>query len=166
MARLTLRITGRELPGADCGEYHRVHVGTQRGREPDQLVSAGAAEAVFEIPVETFTAADGTPDFRGPYVQGRRGARFVYLTWGELPPGGGPAAPDGFRMFRRAKFLLGDLPPEAAAGGVAETSLGLTDPQGLPLCAALRPPRITWRLSGADADGQGGGGGAAARAGR
>ncbi|WP_326649551.1 MULTISPECIES: hypothetical protein [unclassified Streptomyces] len=33
-------------------------MGTQRGRDPDQLVSAGAAEAVFEIPVEAVTAPD------------------------------------------------------------------------------------------------------------
>lgn len=144
MARLTLRITGRELPGSTCGEYRDIHVGTQRGREPDQLVSADAAEAVFEIPVDTVTASDGTADFRGPYVQGRRGARFVYLTWGELPPGG------EFAMFRRAKFFLADLPAEAFAGGSAETALGLTDCQGMPLCAAVRPPRITWRVTGAD----------------
>ncbi|MGW1977439.1 DUF5990 family protein [Streptomyces sp. NPDC001889] len=138
MAELTLRITARELPGADCGGYRHVHLGTQRGREPDQLVRADAAEAVFEIPVETVTAADGTPDFRGPYAQGRRGARFVYLTWGELPPGG------EFTMFRRAKLFLADLPPGAADGGTAETVLGLTDDQGLPRCAGLRPPLVTW----------------------
>ncbi|MCX4822655.1 DUF5990 family protein [Streptomyces sp. NBC_01142] len=144
MARLNLRITGRELPGSACGEYKDIHVGTQRGREPDQLVPADAAEAVFEIPVETVTAPDGTADFRGPYVQGRRGERFIYLTWGEMPPGG------EFAMFRRAKFFLADLPEEALAGGSAETGLGLTDGRGMPLCAAVRPPRITWRFSGAD----------------
>jgi hypothetical protein len=144
MARLTLRSTGSELPGSTCGEYRDIHVGTQRASQPDQLVCADAAEAVFEIPVETLTASDGTADFRGPYVQGRRGARFVYLTWGELPPGG------EFAMLRRAKIFLADLPEEALAGGSAEAGVGLTDGQGMPLCAAIRPPRITWRFSGAD----------------
>jgi hypothetical protein len=145
VALLTLRITGRELPGSACGEYRHIHVGTQRGKEPDQLVPADAAEAVFEIPVETITASDGTADFRGPYVQGRRGERFVYLTWGELPPGG------EFTMFRRAKLFLADLPDDALSGGAVETGLGLTDGQGMPLCAAVRPPRISWRPTGADA---------------
>ncbi|MEU9008469.1 DUF5990 family protein [Streptomyces sp. NPDC048479] len=144
MARLTLRITGHELPGSACGEYRHIHVGTQRGRDPDQLVSADAADAVFEIPVETVTAPDGTADFRGPYVQGRRGERFIYLTWGELPPGG------TFAMFRRAKVFLAELPEEALAGGAVETCLGLTDGQGMPLCAAIRPPRIAWRLTRTD----------------
>lgn len=138
MALLTLRILGHDLPGVDCGEFRHVHVGTQRGREPEQLVSAGAASAVLEIPVETATTSDGAPDFRGPYVQGRRGARFVYLTWGELPPGG------GFEMFRRAKIFLADVPGELLGAGTVETTLGLTDAAGMPLCAAVRPPVITW----------------------
>ncbi|MFC9750659.1 DUF5990 family protein [Streptomyces niveus] len=146
MALLTLRILGHDLPGTDCGEFRHVHVGAQRGGEPDQLVSGDAARAVFEIPVETVPAADGAegraggaaPGFRGPYVQGRRGARFVYLTWGELPPGG------GFGMFRRAKIFLGDVPGELLGAGTVETTLGLTDAAGMPLCAAVRPPVITW----------------------
>ncbi|MEU9748969.1 DUF5990 family protein [Streptomyces niveus] len=142
MALLTLRILGHDLPGTDCGEFRHVHVGTQRGGEPDQLVSADAASAVFEIPVETVPVGDGAgggaPDFRGPYVQGRRGARFVYLTWGELPPGG------GFAMFRRAKIFLADVPGELLGAGAVETTLGLTDAAGMPLCAAVRPPAITW----------------------
>ncbi|NUL05868.1 hypothetical protein HRW07_22070, partial [Streptomyces lunaelactis] len=77
-----------------------------------------------------------------PYVQGRRGERFVYLTWGELPPGG------EFAMFRRAKLFLADLPEQALSGGAVETGLGLTDGAGMPLCAAVRPPLITWRLTG------------------
>ncbi|MFD4771210.1 DUF5990 family protein [Streptomyces niveus] len=150
MALLTLRILGHDLPGTDCGEFRHVHVGTQRGGEPDQLVSADAAGAVFEIPVETVPAGDGpgggagdragggATDFRGPYVQGRRGARFVYLTWGELPPGG------AFGMFRRAKIFLADVPGELLGAGTVETTLGLTDAAGMPLCAAVRPPAITW----------------------
>ncbi|MEV8345289.1 DUF5990 family protein [Streptomyces niveus] len=151
MALLTLRILGHDLPGTDCGEFRHVHVGTQRGGEPDQLVSGDAAGAVFEIPVETVPvetvpaadgaggrAGDGATDFRGPYVQGRRGARFVCLTWGELPPGG------VFGMFRRAKIFLADVPGELLGAGTVETTLGLTDAAGMPLCAAVRPPALTW----------------------
>ncbi|MFF7711716.1 DUF5990 family protein [Streptomyces sp. NPDC007988] len=139
MALLTLRITGRDLPGRDCGDFFDVHVGTQRGTKPDQLVPADAEEAVFDLTADVVAAPDGTADFRGPWVQGPRGARFVYLTWGELPAGG------TFAMFRRAKLFLGDIPPELVAGGSAETTIGLTDGLGLPLCAAVRPPRVVWR---------------------
>ncbi|MFF5933459.1 DUF5990 family protein [Streptomyces sp. NPDC012508] len=135
---LSLRIVGGELPGRACGDYQDVHVAVQRGREPEGAVPADAAEAAWEFTVETLLAPDGTLDFRGPYVHGRRGARFLYLTWGEVPPGG------AFTMFRRAKLFLDDLPTEVVERGSAEARLGLTDACGMPLCAAVRPPRIRW----------------------
>ncbi|MEU7011937.1 DUF5990 family protein [Streptomyces sp. NPDC046332] len=135
---LFLRIVGSELPGRVCGDHQDVHVAVQRGREPEGAVPADAAEAAWEFTVEMLLAADGTLDFRGPYVHGRRGARFLYLTWGEKPPGG------AFTMFRRAKLFLGDLPAEVVERGSAEARLGLTDAWGMPLCAAVRPPRIRW----------------------
>ncbi|ASU81668.1 hypothetical protein CDO52_01625 [Nocardiopsis gilva YIM 90087] len=138
MAVVSLRIIGRDLPGRECGEYRNIHVAVQRGREPEGAVPGDAAEAVWEFTVETVVAPDGTPDFRGPYVHGRRGARFLYLTWGEQPPGG------PFTMFRRAKLFLDDLPAEALDRGTAEGELGLTDSCGMARCAAVRPPDITW----------------------
>lgn len=145
MAEVLVRIVGRELPGAACGDHRDVHVGIQRGTVPDAVVSADAAEVVFETAVTLVTAPDGTADFRGPHVQGRRGGRFLYLTWGEQPPGG------AFTMFRRAKLHLGDIPAGnlAAArggGGCLRADLGLTDGFGLPLCASVHPPRVTWSV--------------------
>jgi hypothetical protein len=81
-------------------------------------------------------------DFRGPYVQGRRGERFFYLTWGELPPGG------SFAMFRRAKLYFADLDPPA--GSLFEAHLGMTDVHGdagLRLGATTpRPVANRWRI--------------------
>lgn len=138
MSPLSLRIIGRDLPGRECGGYRDVHVAVQRGREPETAVPGDAAEAVWEFTVEAVAAPDGAWDFRGPYVHGRRGARFLYLTWGELPAGG------AFTMFRRAKLMLDDLPPQAVERGAAEARLGLTDACGMPVCAAVRPPGLTW----------------------
>ncbi|MGW6413898.1 DUF5990 family protein [Streptomyces sp. NPDC055055] len=144
---LSLRIVGRELPGSTCGPYRDVHVAVQRGREPEGLVPGDATEAVWEFTVTVVPAAtavtsaagpDDPPDFRGPHVHGPRGARFLYLTWGERPPGG------TFTMFRRAKLPLADLPAEAVAAGFAQAVIGLTDAHGLPRCATLRPPAISW----------------------
>ncbi|MGW6565811.1 DUF5990 family protein [Streptomyces sp. NPDC054975] len=71
---LTLRIVGSDLPGRSCGAYADVHVAVRRGREPDGAVPGDVAEAVWEFTVETVRAPDGTRDFRGPHVHGRRGA--------------------------------------------------------------------------------------------
>ncbi|MEI5100188.1 DUF5990 family protein [Streptomyces sp. PmtG] len=136
---LTLRVVGRDLPGAECGGFRDVHVGVQRGKEPEGLVRADAASAAWEFAVRVVAAPDGTADFRGPHVQGARGARFFYLTWGELPPGG------SFAMFRRAKLFFADLPAEVLAAGAGVVELGLTDGAGMPLCAAVRGPGLGWR---------------------
>ena len=43
---------------------------------------------------------DGALDFKGPAVHGKRGERFLYLTWGNV------ASDGSFTMFRRAKLML------------------------------------------------------------
>jgi hypothetical protein len=134
VTEVPIRITGRGLPGLRCGDHSQVHVGVQRGSEVTGLVPGDAAEAVFDLTVTLATTADG-PRFRGPYVHGRAGERFLYLSWGELHDG-------EFTMFRRAKLHLPD-PADGPAGLDAE--LVLTDARGGPLCASVRPPVITWR---------------------
>ncbi len=80
-------------------------------------------------------------DLTGPYVDGRPGARFIYLSWQR-------DAANGYEMFRRAKLMLDAVPGEvldqAVAGGVLVATLGLTDEKGGPLCAAVRPPLVQW----------------------
>jgi uncharacterized protein DUF5990 len=53
-----------------------------------------------------------------------------------------------FVMFRRAKLWLDAVPApmmEAAyATGLLIGRLGLSDDDGWPLCASVRPPRIEW----------------------
>ena len=142
---MLLRIIGTDLPGRGCGDRTNVHVGIQRKREPDQVVSADEERAVFTAEI-TVVDRNGTPDFRGPCVQGRPGDRFVYLTWGDVDTNDGSAS---FAMFRRAKLMLAAVDPETVRsadqpGTALEARLTLTDACGLPRCAALRPPEITW----------------------
>lgn len=100
----------------------------------------------FEAELEVVVTADGL-DFRGPWVQGRRGDRFLYLCWGHAPAD----APHGFEMFRRAKLMLGVLDPAEMAsapdGAVLEGRLPLVDGRGGPVCAAVRPPTIRWTFA-------------------
>ena len=122
-----LRIRGHRLPGLTCGPYENVHVGLQVRRDPVGLVPADAATAEW---VTEIRAVDG--DFRGPAVQGRKGERFVYLTWGTV-------SGDSFAMFRRAKLMLADLP---AGADEVTVEVDLTDEHGMPRCARLRPPAL------------------------
>ncbi len=146
---MQIRIEGSDLPGrrpggeADALRLGNVQVGVQRKAEVVDRVPADAASATWAFEV-TVREVDGLVDVGGPFVHGRPGARFLYLSWGAVDDG-------GFAMFRRAKLLFGDVPGDvlraASAGrGVLVGRLGLTDEQGGPRCARVRPPDITWTL--------------------
>lgn len=124
---MRLVIRGHRLPGLTCGSYSNVHVGLQVGREPTDIVPADSDSAEWVTHIRAVN-----DDFRGPAVQGRKGERFVYLTWGSV-------VGDSFDMFRRAKLMLADLPADTEQVTV---DVDLTDEHGMPRCARLRPPAI------------------------
>ena len=76
-----------------------VHVGLQMQRDPAQLVRADESESVWKSDVD-IVWNEGVVELRGPAVQGKRGDRFIYLTWRNV------GADNGFEMFRRAKLML------------------------------------------------------------
>jgi hypothetical protein len=138
-----IRIEGTNLPGRTFCEHQHVHVGVQCRSEPVDLVAGDAAEAIFEFDVDVLPDDSGGWDFRGPYVHGTRGERFLYLTWGDHPPGG------DFTLFRRAKLHLSALGPALITAASEPTEhlvgrLSLTDARGGPVCASLCPPAISW----------------------
>lgn len=132
---MLLEIRGHHFPGRswhlDDGPCDNVHVGIQIRREPADLVPGDSQAAVWRTEVEVLERDSGR-DFRGPAVQGVRGSRFVYLTWGNVGSDG------GFTMFRRAKLMLDDVP---VADHVIAT-VDLTDEFGGPRCARLGPPAL------------------------
>ena len=145
---MRVTITGMHLPGrefcrVDGTTMDNVHVGVQVRQEPAHLVRADAEQAHWELDVDVVRLEDGF-DFRGPAVQGRRGERFIYLTWGHV---------DGhahFEMFRRAKLMLGAIPADVVrsaelAGRLAAT-VDLTDERGHPRCARVDPPALVWSV--------------------
>src|SRR6185369_12117068 len=101
-----------------------------------QLASADVARAVWETEA---TLAGGV--VRGPAIHGGRGERFLYLSWGGRE--GEASRP---AMFRRAKLQLDVVDAAMLAkvaddpGRVLEAELGLTDAEGMPRCASVRPP--------------------------
>jgi hypothetical protein len=144
-----IRIEGTDLPGrrsggeADALRLGNVHVGVQRKAEVVERVRADAPAATWNLDV-AIRDVDGLLDVAGPWVHGRPGARFLYLSWGAVDG-------DRFSMFRRAKLLFGDIPTALLrtahdGGGVLVARLGLTDEQGGPRCARVRPPDVSWTL--------------------
>lgn len=105
---LRIRVDGVELPGRACGpdggtrSYGNIHVAVQRRDRPGELLDPQPGDAVSASWTLECTVK-GT-DVRGPYVQGRPGGRFVYLSWGTVDDSG------AFDMFRRAKLMLDAVP--------------------------------------------------------
>jgi Family of unknown function (DUF5990) len=146
-----IRIEGHDLPGLGCAPspdsprgYHNVHVAVQRRNRRHELLGlapGNAASATWTIecvPVPTELGLD----LRGPYIQGSPAGRFIYLSWGTMDGAG------DFQLFRRAKLWLDAIPAEVLAAAVEKGllvgRLGLTDRNGNPLCAAVRPLMIEW----------------------
>jgi hypothetical protein len=139
---MRLVIRGHDLPGASYAEHARIGVALQVRSDPQDVVPGDAASARWATDVRV---VDG--DLRGPAVHGRRGDRFVYLTWGDLSGG-------GFEMFRRAKLMLDRVDPalvsEAELSGRALVAdVVLTDENGSPRCARVDPPALILQTSGA-----------------
>jgi hypothetical protein len=80
-------------------------------------------------------------------VQGKRGDRFIYLTWGNVGPD------DKFEMFRRAKLMLDRVAPDvieaADRAGRLDAVVDLTGGDGGPRCARVDPPAIAWSVPAA-----------------
>jgi hypothetical protein len=144
-----IRIEGTDLPGRRDGaeavalRLGNVHVGVQRKSDVVDRVPADAQAATWQLQL-TSREMDGLLDVGGPWVHGRPGARFLYLSWGAVTG-------DRFEMFRRAKLMFGDIPAELlrAAHNDAGTLVGrlrLTDAKDGPICARVRPPDITWTV--------------------
>ena len=119
-----------------------VLVGMQRGRDVVSPRPIAGDTMTFDAELDVVVTPAGV-DYRGPWVQGKRGDRFLYLCWGH-------DSVHGFEGFRRAKLMLGVLDPaemaSAAGDATLEARLPLLDARGGPVCAAVRPPAIRWTL--------------------
>jgi hypothetical protein len=130
------RLPGRTFRGDET--WDNVHVALQVGRDPAGLVPGDAESATWRAEV-TIVERGGLRDFRGPAVQGKKGERFLYLTWGQIDRDS-----KGFTMFRRAKLMLDDVPALDASPVTVIASVDLTDDRGGPRCGRLKPPAIQW----------------------
>lgn len=144
MTMLNVKIVGERLPGLTFDGHTNVHVGIQRGDEVVQVQPAEGSSVKFTFGVVLRELEGGGLDLRSPFVHGKPGDRFFYLSWGDVGDDG------SFEMFRRAKLMLAAVPSGliTAKTGSLEAYLSLTDDKGGPVCAAVRPPAINWSTGG------------------
>jgi hypothetical protein len=149
---IVVEIVGTDLPGIRCGPDQNgawcegVHVGLARGSETVELIRGDAPIATWAFSVSIRADESGDLDFGGPFVIGRRGERHLGIRWLRQDARG------GFVVFRGAKIRLYEM--DAAlfrtALGTGQSlvgRLGLTDADGWPRCATVRPPDISWSVA-------------------
>ena len=97
--------------------------------------SAGRNAVKWRTEITAKTAADGSIDFVGSAVHGKRGERFFYLSWSGVR--------NGHReMFRRIKIHLrevtaADLGQVAKTGGTLVARVNAVAKDGGPACASV-----------------------------
>src|SRR5688572_4008541 len=115
-------------------------------RELEQVVESAGRDLTFHCTV-TMIAGDDAPDFKGPHVNGPKGARFLYINSGEM------AGQKGTCWSRRAKIHLAPLAAKLGARrGEVEVSTRFrgTAGDGGPACASV-PVEWTIATSGSTA---------------
>jgi hypothetical protein len=139
-------VRGHTMPGralVTAEAHENIHVGVQRKEDVVEHKPGDASEVEWRFDVDVVADGAGGPyDFKGPYVHGKKGDRFLYLCWGDVDAKG------HFHRFRRAKLMLAavdaSIVRDAIARGALLATLAMTLPDGTPVCAAQRPPRIVW----------------------
>ena len=148
---MVIQVDGRNLPGIRCnpspeaGPYEAVQVGVGPRFAAEQLFPGDAPSTSWRFDIRVVSGADGSLDFRGPMVSGKRGDRFLYLNWFAVANGG------ELQPFRRAKVDLTAIDAALVRQAIEEDaelhcSVELTDAKGNPTCARFKQGMISWRL--------------------
>ena len=148
---VVIQVDGRNLPGIRCnpspeaGPYESVHVGVGPRFAADHLFPGDAPSTSWRFDIRVMPADDGSLDYRGPMVSGKRGDRFLYLNWFAITDGG------EFKPFRRAKVDLTAIDAALVKQAIEEDAelhctVELTDAKGNPTCARFKASMISWRL--------------------
>jgi hypothetical protein len=145
MTEISIRIHAQNMPSAWCREHGVSHLGISRAKEVVDAVSTEESEAEFHLGVDAVRKPDGI-DFRGPYVFGRRGERFLYLNWGR-PSDAGWSGEGGGRVKLQLLAIDAALIESALDGGVLVADLDLSNAKGGPVYATVRAPQLTWRIA-------------------
>lgn len=146
---LKIRLVGEGLQGPGGDDPDSLQVGIQRKAEVVDLVPWTAPTATFSLSAEVIATDSGEPDFRGPYVHGKRGDRFLYLSWGEVDREG------SFGMVQRMKIKLGSLDPPLieralATGATLQGTFPLANQAGNPSSGTVKPEFIAWTVVSGD----------------
>jgi hypothetical protein len=132
------------MPSEWCRQHGVAHLGISRGKEIVDVISTQEPTAEFRATVDVIDKPSGR-DFRGPYVFGKLGERFLYLNWGTQTARGWISGQGG-----RTKLQLGFVSPtdldQAVLGRTLVAELILATDAGRPAFATVKAPVLQWGL--------------------
>ncbi|WOO43070.1 DUF5990 family protein [Rubellicoccus peritrichatus] len=148
---LKIIIHGHNLPGIRFEDLHDhdvkepVYVGIRKNKKTIEPHPADLKEVQFEAEVKVGKSKDGSPNFLGPYVEGKVGERFLCLSWFI------GADTLNAQRFRGTKIMLDHLTWDTIAFAMKNdepiiVEIDLTASDGGPLCARARETHVKWLL--------------------
>lgn len=138
----SIQLTCSNFPEACFEDRQHIYLAVQKKKELVFDTDGRSTVIEFTLLIEVKQEKDGSPNFLGPYVHGKKGDRFLYLVWynkiGRLK-----------ETFRRAKIKLAPLTwvtvlSAIKTGQPIVAAINLTDAKGHPVCASLKAANLTW----------------------
>lgn len=134
-----------DFPAA-LSPHRGLRLGIQNKQQVEQDVPGTVRSAHFTY---ALTVKLGPTDvvFTGGYAQGTRDNRFIYLSWGEWTTGDAGE----WKINSRIKILLNGIRRELIETALhnekpIRARVRLTNDNGQPLAASLKPEYITWSV--------------------
>jgi hypothetical protein len=139
---ITIEIVCTDLPLA---ENRSLHLGIQRDDVITDAAPTHSKRIVFRPIFRARRDADGAVNFLGPFAQGPKAGRFIYLNWATTNGGVLTA------MIGRIKLHLNHITwaavKQAAEGNEPiRVKLALTNAKGGPVMASLRADVAAWEF--------------------
>jgi hypothetical protein len=139
----TIEIACVQLPGAGSNS---LHLGIQRDKLIIQAASADSRRIVFKPNIRARRNADGSVNFLGPFAQGPKSERFIYLNW--VTTNGKVLTSQVGRIKLHLSHIKWPVVEKAAeANRPIRVKLALTNAKGKPVMASIRQGAAEWELT-------------------
>lgn len=136
---ITLTIRCEDIPKG----HSALRLGIQKEQMVMEDVSTEVSEVTFSASVSVVEVGANTYDFRGDFVFGKRGERFLYLCWGER--NGNEWTLQGRTKLSLMSLSASRIQTALRSNLPIEVTLSLTNKKGTPLFATVPPENQYWQ---------------------
>ena len=144
MTEVSIKVSATGMPSDWCRLHGITHLGISHRSEVLDVASTQEHGAQFRASVDVIDTPTGW-DFRGPYVFGKRGERFLYLNWGSRTAHGWITG-DGGRIKLQLGFISQVDLEASLTGRTLMSELILSNEAGRPICATVKAPAMVWTI--------------------